>query len=220
MTAPYALGRRIEHDERSRGFAFRVAATRPKTVLWGHRAPVLDQGEVSSCTGNALAQWLNTEFAQRHAENPARILTEDDALKLYGQATRMDRVKGVYPPDDVGSSGLAVCKAGVLFGFLSRYEHVFGFDALLMALQHSPVIAGTAWTRGMFTPDFAGRLYPSGPVDGGHEYLILGCDMEKRMIEILNSWGDAWGAGGRAWIAFSDYAALLAEHGDVQVPIM
>ena len=223
QTLAYGLGRCIEHDARSRGFTFQVAATKPKTILWEHTAPVLDQKSLGSCTGNALAQWCNTSIAQAAMHDkegrPLGYLAEGDAVELYSIATRLDGIAGEYPPSDTGSSGLAVCKAGRKLGYLTAYHHAFGFQAMLLALQHSPVIVGTEWTQGMFTPDAAGFIRPRGAIAGGHEYLILGCDMERQALIMLNSWSDRWGIHGRAYIRFSDFQMLLANQGDVTVPI-
>jgi len=219
----YALGRHVEHDERSRDYAFRVSAAKPKTILWSHEAPVLDQGDLGACTGNALAQWLNTTSAQialTEAGHRAAYLTEDQAVELYSAATKLDSIPGSYPPVDSGSSGLAVCKAGRKLGYLSAYHHAFGFDALLLALQHSPVIVGTEWTKGMFDPNSSGVIRPTGSVEGGHEYLILGCNLEHQLITMLNSWSDGWGKHGRAYISFKDFGTLLANQGDVTVPVV
>jgi hypothetical protein len=219
----YALGRHVEHDERSREYPARVTAAKPKTVLWSHQAPVLDQGDLGSCTGNALAQWLNTNYAQAalgEAGHRTGYLIEDNAVELYSAATKLDSISGSYPPDDTGSSGLAVCKAGRKLGYLDAYHHAFGLDALLLALQHSPVIVGTEWTKNMFDPNTAGVIRPTGPVEGGHEYLVLGGDIEHQRLTILNSWSDSWGRDGRAYISFRDFGMLLANQGDVTVPII
>lgn len=217
----YQLGRHVEHDPRSRNFAYRVAAARPHTRLWDHHGPVLDQGDIGACTGFALAQWANTAVAQQDPAGPARWLDGADALDLYSRATHLDGIDGVYPPTDTGSSGLAACKAGVRRGLLDRYEHVFSFDGLLMALQHTPVIAGTSWTESMFAPrGTMNALTITGEPIGGHEYLILGADFDTGYITILNSWGPEWGENGRARIHFTDYSLLLHYHGDVTVPII
>jgi hypothetical protein len=208
------LGRHVEHDERSRAFEFQTTSS-PHTVLWHHDAPVLDQGDLGACTGNALAQWVNC------AENlgDRAPLTEADAVALYSAATRLDHIPGHYPPDDTGSSGLAVCKAGKRLGYLSAYHWTFSWDGFLRAMQHAPVIVGTVWYQGMFTPDHYDFLVPSGGVAGGHEYLILGVDIENEFVTMLNSWGPTWGSSGRARIRFADFRSLLADQGDVTVPI-
>src|SRR5271170_6286265 len=89
---PFPLGRHIDHDSRSRSFPFVVA---PKTggaqvsVTWPRNAPVLNQGQVGACVGNAMAQLLNCVMfapcrqAVKHTE---AWLNEQDALGLYSLA--------------------------------------------------------------------------------------------------------------------------------------
>lgn len=211
------LGRRIEHDPRSREYPARRAAGKPQSVLWPHLAPVLDQGDTSSCTGHALAQCLNTASFRR---SRTRYLNHDNAMRLYALATQADGIPdNTYPPTDDGSTGLGVAKAGVKLGYLSRYDHAFGFDHFLEAIQLQPVIVGTTWTDDMFEPDARGYIYPTGDIAGGHEYLILGAQMRWGYVTILNSWASWWGLKGRARIRFDDFRRLLDEDGDVTVPI-
>ncbi|EUA18500.1 hypothetical protein [Mycobacterium xenopi] len=212
----YRLGRHVEHDPRSRNFP---APTAPKqvSVLWGHHGPILDQGQIGSCTGNALADCINTDYFA--ACRPNGYLTENDALELYKLATRLDNVPGTYPPDDTGSSGLAVCKAGKQLGYLSSYRHAFGFDHFCAALQIQPVIVGTDWTADMFDPDSKGFVKPTGQVEGGHEYLALGIDYTAEVLTFLNSWSDGWGDKGRFYMTFADFEKLLAAQGDVCAPV-
>jgi len=213
----YALGRHVEHDERSRNYLARRAAE-PRTVLWGHHAPVLDQGSLGSCTGNALAQLINTDPFE--LSRPNGYLTEDDAIRLYSRATSLDEFPGDYPPDDTGSSGLAVAKAGVELGYFSVYNHAFGFDHFTATLQTQPVIVGTNWYEGMFEPDNKGFVTLSGDVVGGHEYLALGVDYETYTVTFLNSWGSSWGQQGRFKMTFSTCNRILSEDGDVTAPVV
>ena len=209
------LGRLVQHDPRSRLYQAPLA-TAQRSVLWGHHAPVLDQGQIGACTGNALAQCINTDF---FAKSRTKYLTQMDAVTLYSKATHLDDAPGYYPPEDTGSSGLAVCKAGVKHGFLTGYKHAFGFDHFAAALQLSPIIVGTAWHHDMFTPDASNFVRPTGSVAGGHEYLALGIDYSTKALTFLNSWGDKWGDHGRFHMTFGDFTALLAEQGDATAPI-
>src|ERR1700747_2693484 len=170
------LGRLVEHDPRSWDHPARTAPL-PRSVLWGHHAPVLDQGDIGSCTGNAMAQLLNPDpFTNSRAHVTQGFLTETDALKLYHDATVLDGFPGTYPPDDTGSSGRGVGKAAKQEGFIAAYKHAFGFTHFCLALQLQPVIVGTDWYDGMFKPSSKGFVKPTGSVAGGHEYLALGID--------------------------------------------
>lgn len=217
-----SLGRIVNHDPKSR--AYEAVRSEVRKVLWAHRAPVLDQGQLGSCTGNALTQLLNTTRAvkARLADTKSRrFLTEQTAVALYSRATVLDDIGGHYPPTDTGSSGLAVCKAGVEAGYFTQYRHAFGYDQFTGAIQLSPVITGTPWYAGMFTPDENGYVWPTGRVAGGHEYLILGFDPAgKGKVTMLNSWSASWGRKGRAYMRGDVYAELLSQQGDVTVPVL
>lgn len=218
----YGLGRKVEHDPRSRMFAApRVAKARVVSRIWHHDAPVLNQGELGSCTGNALAQLVNTvKFGRSRArarKHPG-WLNQEDAIRFYSRATQLDIWDGEYPPDDTGSSGLAVTKAGVEEGFFERYDHAFGFEHFLQVMMRQPVIVGTNWYDRMFYPD-NGIVTVDGTAVGGHEYLALGVDMRSQLVVCLNSWGPTWGRFGRFYVPFAGFDRLLREYGDVTVPI-
>lgn len=210
-------GRLKEHDPRSKRWQAR-RTSRPRSVLHTLDAPILDQGELRSCTGNALAQLLNTsKFA---ASRPRRrYLNQNAAVDLYSVATDLDGFEGTYPPIDTGSSGLAVCKAGVRLGYLTSYQHSFGFDHFADTLVLQPVIVGTNWYRDMSDPDRDGFVEPRGGVDDEHEYLALGINRAEEYVELVNSWSDQWGDRGRFRMTFPHFRRLLAEGGDVTVPI-
>jgi hypothetical protein len=210
----HALGRVVQHDPRSRQFGAALASDL-RTVKHRRFGPILDQGNLGSCTGNALAGAINT--APLH--KPRRILHEPEAVALYSLATQLDGAPGTYPPDDTGSSGLAVCKAGVNKGYLSSYRHAFGLDQTLAALVLQPVIVGTTWTQDMFTPDSAGFVHPGGNVAGGHEYELVGLDVVGQFVWAANSWGTGWGLKGFFKLSFADLGSLLADQGDCTVPV-
>ncbi|AKJ72576.1 peptidase [Gordonia phage GMA2] len=215
--SPRKFGRKVEHDPRSRAYGVAVnPAEEPVSILWTNRAPVLDQGDLGSCTGNAMAQWENVV---RTAAGACDWLDETIAIELYSEATRLDEFNGEYAPDDTGSSGLAVAKAAVARGYISSYRHAFGLTQTLLALKHSPVTVGTVWLSDMNEPDESNMLHASGESLGGHQYLLVGCDVDNEFVTILNSWSSNWGDNGTARISFSDMQMLLDQQGDVVVPI-
>jgi hypothetical protein len=218
---PFSMGRHVEHHEKSKQFPAPVAE-KIVTKLWTTSGPVLNQGKIGACTGNAMADLANTDYwtPTRTKIHPAGYLAEADALKFYGQATHLDKLPGgYYPPNDRGSTGIAVAKAAKADGYAASYAHAFGLEHMLGALQLRPVICGTAWTQDMFAPDSQGFIAPTGQVAGGHEYLCLGCDVENEFLTFLNSWSATWGLGGRFKIKFQDYDELLSANGDVVVPV-
>lgn len=207
------LGRHIEHDPRSRNFP---AATVPVAdVKHVRHCPPFDQGQLGSCTGNAMAGALMTEPYY----TAGRSLTEANAVLLYEQATKLDSVKGSYPPDDTGSTGLAVAKAARKDGYLRSYRHAFGFQHALGALTLAPVIAGVNWYDSFDNPLPTGEcpLPDDAAVRGGHEIELFGIDVENRQVWAYQSWGPTWGGlgNGTFWFSFDSFERLLAEKGDV-----
>jgi hypothetical protein len=207
---PFGLGRVREHDPQS--LAYPATADEPVTDrTWRRYGAVLDQGQLGSCTGNAAAQALN--HAPLHTIGTA-CLHEEQAVALYTMATIRDAFPGVYPPDDTGSSGLAVAKACQDAGLITAYDHAFGLDHVLSAAMTAPLIVGTDWYDGMFYPDAAGQVFPTGQIAGGHEYVLDGVSVTHRMVRFLNSWSRSWGVYGRFYLSFNDFCWLLNGGGD------
>jgi hypothetical protein len=208
------LGRHIEHDPVSLQFpAARAAAL--VSVKHERKCAPFDQGQLGSCTGNAMAGLLMTlpYFV------PGRVLDEKTAVSLYEAATRLDKVPGHYPPTDTGSSGLAVMKAAKQSGYIKAYHHAFGLQHALAALVLSPVIVGVNWYEGFDTPDSDGLVKISGTVRGGHEFEVLELDVENQTVTACNSWGTGWGKNGYFTFSWSDFDRLLKEKGDVTVAV-
>lgn len=214
------LGRHIEHDPRSRGYPVRAAMPAGGLRKVRHRryGQVLDQGDVGSCTGNAAAGALNTLPLHRRG---GRLLREQDAVDLYAAATQVDEFEGGYPPDDTGSSGLAVAKAAKQKGLISGYRHAFSVEDALAALMFAPLITGVDWYESFDTPDPQGLVKVGGQVRGGHEFEVLGFapgrSLEEGVVEAANSWGPDWGFRGRFRFTVATWRALLAAEGDATV---
>ena len=156
----------------------RLLATRPRSVLWTHNAPVLDQGDLGACTGFALAQCLNA--ARFVASRPKRrYLNAQYGRLLYAKATTLDEFPGQWPTQDTGSSGLAVAKAGVTLGYLQGYDHGFGVDYTASALQLQLGITGVNWYSDMYEPGSDGFLHVGAAegrarVDAARRQLSVG----------------------------------------------
>jgi hypothetical protein len=206
------LGRQVEHDPASWAFSAGTAAI--KSVRHKRHGKPFDQGQLGSCTGNAMAGSLMTEPFWK----PGRTLVEADAVNLYKAATKLDNIPGSYPPKDTGSSGLAVMKAAVKAGYITGYAHTFSLDQLLGSLVLRPGILGINWYTSFDSPKSDGEcpLTPSATVRGGHEVEIFGLDAEKDRVWCYNSWGPTWGGrkDGTFYFSWKTLRRLLNEHGD------
>ncbi|MFI8237610.1 C1 family peptidase [Streptomyces sp. NPDC085866] len=241
MTRFAMHGRRVEHDPRSLAFSHGVLPrSAVKSVDWKRRIPILDQGQVGSCTGNATTGLLGTDSLGRTASTTVTIsaagaaaskgvfsegvytLDEVFALKVYRLNTILDGIPGEYPTEDTGSSGVACGKSLKALGLASGYKHAFSMDALKSALQSGPVLLGLPWLNSMFDTASDGRISvkASSGAAGGHEIECSRYDAETGQFWIPNSWSESWGLAGWAYFSEADLAYLLSQQGDVTVPTL
>lgn len=221
------LGRHVRHDPRSRRYQIVPRSLGELASVRHHRyIPVLDQGSIGSCTGNAALGAVGTgalyEALNRNVLQPSAVDAEEDeqrAVALYSAATRVDEYGGAYPPDDTGSSGLGVAKACKAVGLISGYRHAMGLEAALTALAAQAVITGVNWYETFDEPDARGLIVITrdAAVRGGHEIVLDELDAENRLIWLTNSWGPSWGVSGRACMSWDTFGRLLDEDGDVTV---
>jgi len=212
MPGPGRLGRQVEHDSRSWSYSAGTAAI--KTVTHRRHGKPFNQGNLGSCTGNAMAGLLMTDPFWVKGRN----LTEADAVALYKVATSFDNVPGKYPPDDTGSSGLAVMKAAVKAKYISGYAHTFSLEQLLGALTLGPGILGINWYNSFDSPKPDGEcpLGAGAKIRGGHEIEMFGIDAAKKRVWCYQSWGPTWGGrkNGTFWFSWSTLGKLLGQKGD------
>lgn len=227
------LGRHIEHDRRSLAYAHHaLPKSALKAVDWARRIAILDQGQVGSCTGNALTGVLGTDSAGRTATTSVTVtadakgvfasgtytLDEQFAVRAYTLNTILDSIPGDYPAEDTGSTSVAAGKTGKALGLLSGYTHAYTSAAMKTALQAGPVLIGIPWYQSMFdaATDGTVTLDKHSGLAGGHELAVSAWDGYRFRID--NSWGTSWGAQGSGWITEADMTWLLAQGGDVLVP--
>jgi hypothetical protein len=214
------LGRHVVQDSRSVEWDARaVVRPRPlKTTIHQFRAQPWDQGQIGSCTANAMLGCLMSE--PLHRETWA--FDETTAVDFYKEETRLDDtdIPGHYEPDDTGSSGLWSAKVAKTRGYITAYRHAFHFSTVLQALMTQPVSFGTSWYDSMYEPDHHGFLKVdfSSRLDGGHQVCLGGVDVERESVLVRNSWGTGWGQDGYAWLRWDDLQDLLHDSGDITVP--
>ena len=210
------LGRHVLHDPRSWDFP---AGRAPKVVSVTHAASglPLDQGQIGSCTANALCGALDS--APDSASG--KVYDEKLAVQLYELETKLEGHP--YPPNDPGGSGLMVCKAAKQLGGSPGYHHAFGIQHALEALVLKPVITGVNWYSSFDTPDAQTGLVaiaPGATVRGGHEIVADGIDADNQLVWFWNSWGTVFAQGGRFCMSYDTWEQLLSQQGDVTVPVV
>lgn len=207
------LGRHIGHDPASLRFLVEEAA--PTTTSWERIAPILDQGDIGSCTGNATVGVLGSTGCYEALDQDQRsALGEPLAVKVYSLATTLDSYPGSYPGEDTGSDGNSAAKAARNLGYCSGWKHATSLGGMHRLIQAGPFMVGTNWLTGMDDPTSEGVVRATGQVRGGHEYEVLNYNATTGLWECVNSWSDSWGKGGHFFIPDADMAALLAAQGD------
>lgn len=225
------LGRHVHHDPRSRDFTAPVYGLATQTKVWHRHVSVFDQGNLGSCTGNAVTGCCATEPTWVKG----KTYSESTAIKVYEKATTLDAFQGQYPPDDTGSTGLAACKAAVYYKLASKYLWGFGINDMIGILSNmGPCAVGVDWYEGFDNPNTEGLVYIAGQIRGGHEFQVIGWHQdtslgapESHVFEAQNSWGKSWGvrgtpgtysstrgSGGRFYIRLADMDRLLKAGGD------
>jgi hypothetical protein len=119
------------------------------------------------------------------------------------------------PKEENGSNVRSGAKVMLQRKRLQAYAFASSVDEIRAYLrQRGPVVVGTDWTAAMFTPDADHYVHPTGAVEGGHCYLILGDRVQEKAFVCINSWGSPWGNRGRFKIGWADFEQLLSNQGE------
>lgn len=214
------LGRHVVHDSRNLAYPYRRTAPALVSVLHSRRIPILDQGDVGSCTGNGETGVLGTDPNYGALPTGHTALDEALALVIYSGAETIDG-DGPYPPNDNGSSGPSAAKAAMQLGLISGYTHILSLADLQDALQTQAVSIGINWYDSFDNPPSSGLISISkgASVRGGHEPMLRGIDVDAQTFYGDNSWGTSWGVSGSFTIGWATMDRLLAEQGDATVSV-
>lgn len=173
---------------------------------WLSPGPAWDQGQTPHCVAYASNRWLVShrvvnKIAMPHAD-------------LYKECQKNDEWDG---EDYDGTSVRGAFKVLKQRGFVESYSWAATIeDVVRHVLAVGPVVAGTDWTADMERTDAKGYIWPTGSVVGGHAWLIVGANRNRKnpdltvgAVRMVNSWGATWGEHGHAWITLGSLSSLL-----------
>lgn len=204
---PFHLGRLAAPDQRDKQYPMSLAV-KPKSEsifrFWRYwrSSPALDQGATSQCVGFSWTNWLRNAPLM----TPAGTLT---ARLIYNNAQKVDEWEG---ENYEGTSVRAGAKATSDLGHISSYLWATTPEELSSwVLTKGPVVVGTNWYEGMFTPLPNGYVEITGQIVGGHAYLVTGYNKILKKYRCQNSWGSCWGRNGNFIIKADDLHRLVFE---------
>lgn len=211
------LGRLPSKDVRDHQYLIpvrRKAASVVTQKTW-YSGGVMDQGATSQCVAYSGVKYLTSGPVYNKPLDP---------VELYRECLKLDE----WPGEDFdgGTSVRALFKALKGRGLVTEYRWAFELEPVVNhVLTTGPVVMGTVWTYDMFMPhNVNGYIWPTGSVEGGHAWLIIGANRNRRnpdgskgAFRMVNSWGDDWGQNGRAWLSFETLAYLIKQDGEAAV---
>jgi C1A family cysteine protease len=218
-------------DKRTRKFS-RAPVALPAAVDWTTKLPpCYDQGELGSCTANAIAGAL--QFLQA-AQNeplvmPSRLFIYYNERLMEGTvdsdagAEIMDGIKSInsqgfcsedewaYDPNAFAITPTDACYANAAKDLLLQYLSVDNtvLDDLKAALVQGPVVGGFSVYDSFESVAVAATGMVPMPnletesVQGGHAILVTGYDQASQLFRVRNSWGPWWGLAGNFQIPFA-----------------
>ncbi|SEP25402.1 C1 family peptidase [Propionispora vibrioides] len=204
-----------------------------KIDLRSNCSPVVDQGELGSCTANAIASGLREYWELKSTQSLitlSRLFLYYKERELEGQVNEdsgaeiRDGMKvlsqiGVCPetdwpydiatfknaPTDKQTTDAAIYK-------VNEYHRIILFSQIKAALaEELPVVIGIKVYDSFESDEVAqtGLVPMPNPGKeqylGGHAVLIVGYDDSSKVFIVRNSWGTSWGDKGYCYLPYQYY---------------
>lgn len=235
-------GWRKQPPDDGRDYKLMVAAPQklpPLIDLESDLPPCYDQGQIGSCTANAIAAAIQFDEIKQKGITPSQSPVPSREFIYYTErdiegtadsdngACLRDGVKAVatlgFPPESIypyDVDKVNVRPSELAYSIAAEhkikiYKSVEQSSAQIRAClaQMLPVIFGFTVYSNIDDTETTGILgLPDTnkyAPEGGHAVLCVGYDDEKQMFKIRNSWGTQWANNG---YFFMPYAYLLDPH--------
>jgi len=225
-------------DKVFRSIQFKSKTVLPKSVdLRASCSPIVDQGELGSCTANAIASGL-----REYWENQIGKLTPLSRLWLYWQERNIEGSVN----EDAGAQirdGMKVlqqigCAPEVDWPYditkftqtppmkdttdaapfkVTEYHRVTGLTPLKAALAEGyPVVLGINVYESFESDQVAKTGIIPLPKHGekllgGHAVLAVGYKDDTKFVIVRNSWGAGWGDKGYFYLPYSYFARYVSD---------
>ena len=193
-----------------------VPAAPTHDVRWRAAERVLDQGTEGSCVGHGCVGLIG---AQPHPAPRSRV-THAESVRWYKRAQRLDE----WPGDDYsGTSVNAGMKVGRVYGWWDAWRWAFGLEEMRDAITLGPLVVGVPWRSGMYETEPDALVTTGGSEVGGHCLLVHSWVTDYAGhgpgFWWRNSWGPGYGIRGDGFVPEETMRGLIAEVGEVAVPI-
>lgn len=213
-------------DQRDYQFSY-VEQILPPVIDWrSNMPPIYDQGNLGSCTANAIAAALDYERKKQGEQfiNPSRLFiyynerSMEGTIKSDSGASIRDGIKSVKNQGDCPevewpyiitkfkSKPKATCYKDALKYKVIKYISVpEGLNQIKAALVLSPIVFGFTVYQSFENIGSDGIMTipkRNEQVEGGHAVVAVGYDDDKQIIIVRNSWGDIWGDKGYFYMPY------------------
>ena len=202
----------------------------PSADLRAHCPPVYDQGELGSCTANAIAGAFEFDLLRQGLPNfvPSRLFIyygerviegtvhEDsgaeirDGMKVINQHGVCTEVEWPYDTAKFAHRPSAKCFTDALANRSVLYRAV-RFSGIRAALAAGlPVVGGFTVFESFESEAVAETGIVPMPTEGeqevgGHAIMIVGYDDASQRFIVRNSWGASWGQAGYFTIPYAAF---------------
>jgi C1A family cysteine protease len=180
--------------------------------------PVYDQGELGSCTGNALAAAV--QHADPERGQPSRLfiyyaerviehtVAHDagacirDGIKALASVGVCAEAEWPYDVAKFKTKPAAKCYEDAQAGKIAAYHRITSLSTLKASLAAGhPVVIGFTAYESFESEEVANTGVLELPAEGesvlgGHAVLVVGYDDDAERVIVRNSWGAEWGQAG------------------------